>query len=153
LTLEHLRKTMLDVNEEHPYKGFEGMLATEIPAACLRAFLQVLLDSGVDAAHYKLPTTLPGDDAAIRKLVIRVLSSSKGAGWSALLLEHCLPSELPKTAVDFLKKIYAYFPVPVVKPAAAPAHSTAAHVAAQGASSTPAAAPPTAPGGTPPKTP
>jgi putative ATP-dependent endonuclease of the OLD family len=35
---------VLDVNEEHPYKGFEEMLATEIPAARLRAFLQDLLN-------------------------------------------------------------------------------------------------------------
>jgi putative ATP-dependent endonuclease of the OLD family len=145
---------VLNVNEEHPYKGFEGMLATEIPAARLRAFLQDLLNSGVDAAHYKIPTTLPVDDAAIRKLVIQVLSSSKGAGWSAMLLEHCQPNELPKTAVDFLKKIYAHFPIPVVKPAAAPTHATAAHTAAQGASAMPAAAPAiAAPGATSPETP
>ncbi len=108
---------VLDVNEEHKYKGFEQMLAAEVPVTRLRAFLQDLLDSGVDAAHYKIPTTLPTDDAAIKKLIVNVLSSTKGAGWSARLLEQCQSSERPTTAVEFLKKIYTYFPLPVVTPA------------------------------------
>lgn len=108
---------VLDVNDEHAYKGFEGLLAAEVPATRLRSFLQDLLDSGVDAAHYGIPTTLPLDDATVRKLIIQSLSSSKGAGWSARLLEQCQPHELPKTAVIFLKKIYGYFPLPVAVPA------------------------------------
>jgi putative ATP-dependent endonuclease of OLD family len=107
---------VLDVNEEHTYKGFEELLSAEVPVARLRSFLQELLDSGVDATHYKIPTTLPADDAAIRKLIVSLLSSSKGAGWSARLLEQCDPNEYPKTAVDFLQKIYGYFPLPVVTP-------------------------------------
>jgi predicted ATP-dependent endonuclease of OLD family len=108
---------VLDVNEEHPYKGFEELLSAEIPVARLRSFLQELLDSGIDAAHYKIPTALPADDTAIRKLIVGVLSSSKGAGWAARLLEQCNLNEYPKTAVDFLKQIYGYFPVPTVTPA------------------------------------
>jgi putative ATP-dependent endonuclease of OLD family len=104
---------VLDVNEEHPYKGFEGLLATEVPVTRLRSFLQDLLNSGVDAAHYGIPTTLPADDVTIRKLVTDVLASSKGAGWAARLLEQCDPNELPKTAVDFLNKVYAFFPAPL----------------------------------------
>jgi putative ATP-dependent endonuclease of OLD family len=102
------------VNEEHTYKGFEELLSAEVPVARLRSFLQELLDSGVDATHYKIPTALPADDAAIRKLIVSLLSSSKGAGWSARLLEQCDPNEYPKTAVDFLHRIYGYFPLPVV---------------------------------------
>jgi putative ATP-dependent endonuclease of the OLD family len=109
---------VLDVNEEHPYKGFEGLLAAEVPAARLRSFLQTLLDSGIDAAHYRIPITLPADDTVIRKLVTSVLSSTKGAGWAARLLEQCQPNELPKTAVDFLKQIYGFFPAPVATPVA-----------------------------------
>lgn len=108
----------LDVNEEHPYKGFEQLLATEVPVARLRAFLQVLLDNGLDAAQYKIPATLPTDDNAIPKLVVSLLSSAKGAGWAMRLLEQCQPNELPTTAVEFLKKIYAYFPPPVITPPA-----------------------------------
>jgi putative ATP-dependent endonuclease of the OLD family len=116
-------EAVLDVNEEHPYKGFEDMLATEVPATRLRIFLQDLLDAGLDATHYKIPTTLPLDDAAIRELVVQLLTSSKGAGWSTQLLEQCQSNELPKTAVNFLKKIYAYFPAAV---ATQPAATTAA---------------------------
>jgi putative ATP-dependent endonuclease of OLD family len=108
---------VLDVNEEHKYKGFEQMLAAEVPVMRLRAFLQYLLDSGVDAVHYKIPTTLPTDGVAIQKLIVSVLSSTKGAGWSGRLLEQCQPNERPKTAVEFLKNIYTYFPLPVVTPA------------------------------------
>jgi putative ATP-dependent endonuclease of OLD family len=108
---------VLDVNEEHKYKGFEQMLAAEVPAARLSAFLQDLLNSGVDASHYKIPTTLPTDAAVIQKLIVSVLSSTKGAGWSARLLEQCQPAERPATAVAFLKKIYTYFPLPAATPA------------------------------------
>jgi putative ATP-dependent endonuclease of OLD family len=108
---------VLDINEEHPYKGFEALLAAEIPITRLRSFLQDLLDSGVDAAHFGIPTTLPTDATALRKLLTGVLASSKGAGWAARLLEQCDPNELPKTAVDFLKKVYAFFPVPTAIPA------------------------------------
>ena len=110
--------SVLDVDEEHPYKGFEELLAVEVPATRLRLFLRDLVVSGVDAAHYGIPAKLPADDATLRKLVTTVLSSSKGAGWAARLLEQCKPSELPKTAVDFLSKIYKYYPIPT--PPAAP---------------------------------
>jgi adenylosuccinate synthase len=76
------------------------------------------LDNGLDATHYKVPTTLPADDVAIRKLIVSLLSSGKGAGWAALLMEQCKPNELPTTAVEFLKKVYAYFPLPVATVAA-----------------------------------
>lgn len=87
-------------------------------ATRLRAFLQDLLDNGLDAAQYKIPATLPTDDNAIPKLVVSLLSSAKGAGWAMRLLEQCQPNELPTTAVEFLKKIYAYFPPPVITPPA-----------------------------------
>jgi putative ATP-dependent endonuclease of OLD family len=108
---------VLDLNEEHKYRGFEQMLAAEVPVTRLRAFLQDLLDGGVDAAHYKIPTTLPADATSIQKLIVSILSSTKGAGWSARLLEQCQPTERPTTAVEFLKKIYTYFPLPVMTPA------------------------------------
>jgi putative ATP-dependent endonuclease of OLD family len=114
----------LDVNEEHQYKGFEELLANEVPVARQRAFLQALVDSGIDAAHYGIPKTLPAADDAIRKLVTSLLSSTKGAGWAAKLLEECQLNELPKTAIDFLKKIYAYFPLPVTPPATGPQSTT-----------------------------
>jgi putative ATP-dependent endonuclease of the OLD family len=60
---------VLDVNWEHPYKGFEQMLAQEVPVSPLRSFVQDLVASGVDAEHYGIPATLPADDTAMRKLV------------------------------------------------------------------------------------
>jgi putative ATP-dependent endonuclease of OLD family len=110
----------LDVNEEHSYKGFEELLAAEVPAARLRTFLQDLLQSGVAAAQFNMPAVVPSDDE-VRKIIVQLLSSSKGAGWAALLLEQCKPAELPQTIVAFLKKIYALFPIPSVpRPISAP---------------------------------
>jgi putative ATP-dependent endonuclease of OLD family len=103
---------VLDVDVEHPYKGLEELLAAEIPVARLRKFLKDLLASGINAAHYGIPAALPADDAAVRKLITNVLRSSKGAGWATRLLEQCKPNELPKTAIDFLMKVYAHYPVP-----------------------------------------
>ena len=106
--------SVLDVNEEHPYKGFEELIVTEVPVPILRSFLEDLLGSGLDSGHYKIPSPLPTDDEAFRKLMVQLLSSSKGAGWAAQLLERCQPNELPDTAVGFLKKVYSYFPVPTI---------------------------------------
>jgi putative ATP-dependent endonuclease of OLD family len=103
---------VLDVDVEHPYKGLEELLASEIPVPRLRKFLKDLLVSGISAAHYGIPAALPADDAAVQKLVINVLRSSKGAGWAARLLEQCKPNELPRTARDFLGQIYVYYPIP-----------------------------------------
>jgi len=103
---------VLDVDVEHPYRGLEELLAAEIPVARLRKFLKDLLASGINAAHYGIPAALPADDAAVRKLITNVLRSSKGAGWATRLLEQCKPNELPKTAIDFLMKVYAHYPVP-----------------------------------------
>jgi putative ATP-dependent endonuclease of OLD family len=109
----------LDVDEEHPYKGFEALIANEVPAPRIRAFLQELLDNGLDTTQYKVPAILPTDDAAIQKLCIALLSSAKGAGWATRLLEGSKPNELPATAVGFLNKVYGYFPPPAPKPSAA----------------------------------
>ncbi len=111
---------VLDINLEHSYKGFEQMLAQEIPVGRLRSFVQGLVTSGVDAMHHGIPATLPQDDLTMRKLVQQILSSTKGAGWSARLIEECQPNELPQTAVAFLKSIYSFFPVPKVTPATPP---------------------------------
>jgi putative ATP-dependent endonuclease of the OLD family len=111
---------VLDINLEHPYKGFEQMLAQEVPITRLRAFVAGLLTSGVDAAHYGIPAVQPADETTARKLVQQLLSSAKGAGWAARLLEECQPNELPSTAVGFLKSIYALYPAPAMTPAVPP---------------------------------
>lgn len=102
----------LDVDEEHAYRGFEQLLVSEVPVSRLRTFLQELLDGGLDSTHYKIPATLPSDDAAIKKHCASLLASAKGAGWAMKLLESCTSNELPNTAVAFLKQVYALFPPP-----------------------------------------
>lgn len=111
---------VLDINLEHPYKGFEQMLAQEVPVTRLRDFVAGLLTSGVVAAHYGIPPVPPADEATARKLVQQLLSSAKGAGWASRLLEECQPNELPPTAVGFLKSIYALYPAPTLTPAVPP---------------------------------
>jgi putative ATP-dependent endonuclease of OLD family len=121
---------VLDLNLEHSYKGFEQMLAQEIPVSRLRTFVQGLVASGFDSVRYKIPATLPAIDAAMRKLAQDLLSYTKGAGWSARLLEECGPNELPQTAVNFLKSIYTHFPVPTVTPLPPPPSPAPPNVAA-----------------------
>jgi putative ATP-dependent endonuclease of OLD family len=108
---------VLDENLEHPYKNFELLISTEVPVSRLRAFLEGLLASNIDP-KYGVAAPLPGGDPDIRKLVLSVLSSKKGAGWAAQLLEQCELHEFPKTAVDFLQKVYTYYPLPVSTPPA-----------------------------------
>lgn len=124
---------VLDVNWEHPYKGFEQMLAQEVPVSRLRSFVQGLVSSGVDATHHGIPGTIPPDDTTMRKLVQQLLSSTKGAGWAARLVEECQINELPQTAVAFLTLIYGFFPVPKVTPVTPPASASASATAAASA--------------------
>jgi len=114
---------VLDINLEHPYKGFEQLLAQEVPVSRLRSFVQGLVATGADSSHYGIPATLPTDDNAVKKLVQRLLSSTKGAGWAARLIEECQLNELPQTAVGFLNSIYTFFPIPTITPASPPASS------------------------------
>jgi putative ATP-dependent endonuclease of OLD family len=139
---------VLDINLEHPYKGFEQMLAHEVPLKRLQSFVGKLFHSGIDAAHYGIPQTMPTDEATMRALVQSLLSSSKGAGWAARLLEECDLLELPPTAVKFLKDIYALYPKPVITPAA-PAPPAPSVSAAQPPQAPPPP-PPTVPSPTPP---
>lgn len=103
---------VLDENLEHAYKGFEQLLSAEVPVTRLRVFLETLVTAGIDP-KYNIPTPLPADDTSIKRIATTLLQSSKGAGWAAELLEQCAPHELPKTAVEFLRKVYTYYPHPV----------------------------------------
>jgi putative ATP-dependent endonuclease of OLD family len=103
---------VLDENLEHSCKNFELLISTEVPIARLRAFLEGLLAAGVDP-KYGVVDPLPNAEPDIRKLALSVLSSTKGAGWAAQLFEQCEPQEFPKTVVDFLHKVYTYYPFPV----------------------------------------
>lgn len=104
------------VDVEHPYKGIEALVASEMPAARLWSFLESLRDSG-ENGDAGIPAEMPDEDG-VRKLAVLVLKGSKGAGWIARLFEECDYDELPKTLVDFLSKVYEHFPSPNVAVAA-----------------------------------
>ena len=97
-----------DINTEHVHKGFEDLIAAEMPAERLWAFLSSLRDSG-EAASIGLPAARP-DDAGVRVLARNTLKSSKGAGWAARLFEECEFAELPVSVMNFLYAVYAAMP-------------------------------------------
>jgi putative ATP-dependent endonuclease of OLD family len=100
--------TNFDINTEHVHKGFEDLIAAEMPAERLWAFLSSLRDSG-EAASVGLPAARP-DDAGVRVLARNTLKSSKGAGWAARLFEECEFAELPVSVMNFLYAVYAAMP-------------------------------------------
>jgi putative ATP-dependent endonuclease of the OLD family len=109
-----------DINTEHVHKGFEDLIAAEMPVERLWAFLSSLRDSG-EAASVGLPAARP-DDPGVRVLARNTLKSSKGAGWAARLFEECEFAELPVSVMNFLYEVYAAMPqVPDVEEQGAPA--------------------------------
>lgn len=100
-----------EINTEHPYKGFEGLITAEVPTSRLWSFLLDLKISG-ENGNVMVPELQP-DEASVRALAMQALGSNKGAGWAARLLSDCKYEELPATAIDFLANIYNLFPRPV----------------------------------------
>ena len=100
-----------EINTEHPYKGFEGLLAAEVPASRLWSFLLDLKISD-ESGNVMVPELQPSD-AAVRSLAMQAVGSNKGAGWAARLLNDCEYEELPGATKDFLSGIYKLFPRPV----------------------------------------
>lgn len=98
-----------DINTEHPYKGFEGLIATEMPVDRLWTFLLDLRESG-EAENIGIPAVRPIDDTQIRTLASNTLKSSKGAGWAANIFETCDFTELPPTVMNFLYAVYGALP-------------------------------------------
>jgi putative ATP-dependent endonuclease of OLD family len=144
---------VLDINLEHPYKGFEQMLAYEIPLTRLHTFVGALFHSGIDTSHYGIPPTPPQEEATMRALVQQLLSSNKGAGWATRLLEECHPNELPYTAINFLKSIYALYPKPAITPVVPPPPPPAPSQPSPKPPSSPAVPPPPVPVPPPPPQP
>lgn len=93
---------------EHPHKGIEALVATEMPVARLWAFLEGLRDSG-ESGEVVIPAAMP-PESEIRRLSLSLLKGGKGAGWVARLFEECELTELPATVVDFLTGVYMHFP-------------------------------------------
>lgn len=103
-----------DINTEHDYKGFEDLIAAEMPTDRLWAFLSALRDSG-EAANVGLPVARP-DEAGVRVLARNTLKSSKGAGWAARLFEECAFGELPASVMNFLYEVYGALTPPAQVP-------------------------------------
>lgn len=99
-----------EINVEHAYKGFEGLVSAEVPADRLWAFLSTL-KSNDENGNVSIPDERPADDV-VRNLAKEALGSNKGAGWSARLFEECELNELPVTVTNFLTSVYALFPSP-----------------------------------------
>lgn len=99
-----------EINVEHAYKGFEGLVSAEVPVDRLWSFL-CTLKANDENGNVSIPDTRPTDDA-IRNLAKEALGSNKGAGWAARLFEECEPDELPVTVTNFLASVYALFPPP-----------------------------------------
>lgn len=99
-----------EINVEHAYKGFEGLVSAEVPVDRLWSFLSTL-KANDENGNVSIPEDRPADDV-IRKLTKEALGSNKGAGWSARLFEECEFHELPVTVTNFLASIYALFPSP-----------------------------------------
>lgn len=99
-----------EINIEHDYKGFEGLVSAEVPVDRLWSFLSTL-KSNDENGNVLIPEDRPSADE-IRNLAKQALGSNKGAGWSARLFEECALHELPVTVTNFLASIYALFPSP-----------------------------------------
>lgn len=103
-------KAAYDINLEHPYKGFEDLVASEMPVARLWPFLQELRASG-EVTELGIPADQP-DEAQVRRLAAIALRQGKGIGWAANLLETCDYNELPPTVMQFLRDVYSALPKP-----------------------------------------
>ena len=90
-------------------KGFENLVAQEMPAGTLWSFLEQLRDGG-EGVELGIPAAKPADDAAVRKLAAVALRSGKGAGWAARLFEECDYADLPPSVMKFLSQVFSAMP-------------------------------------------
>jgi putative ATP-dependent endonuclease of the OLD family len=99
-----------DFQLEHPCKGIETLVTTEMPVSVLWAFLAELRSSP-DGSSLGIPEAQP-EEPDVRTLAAAVLRSGKGAGWIADLFDACPYEALPPTVMGFLREVYAYLPKP-----------------------------------------
>jgi putative ATP-dependent endonuclease of OLD family len=99
-------------NFESAYKGTEDLLATEVPPAVLRRFLDQAKD------HPDYPTDkgyLKGGESDDDVIVLskQVLKAKKGSGFAAMLIEQCATlEEMPGTVKGFLERVAADMALP-----------------------------------------
>jgi putative ATP-dependent endonuclease of OLD family len=99
-----------ELNVEHTHKGFEDLIATEMPVDRLWRFLSGIKANG-EAGRVGIPAERPTDDE-VRETAKKALASNKGASWAARLFEECDFEELPPTVTRFLTSVFAMFPRP-----------------------------------------
>ena len=99
-----------EINVEHAYKGFEGLVVAEVPVDRLWSFLTGLKASD-ENGNLHISDDRPTDDK-IKAIALEALGGNKGAGWSARLFDECELHELPVTVTNFLASVYALFPPP-----------------------------------------
>ena len=105
-----------DINREHSHKGFENLIAFEMPTDALWSFLHKLRESG-EGVDIGIPADKPTDEAQLRNLAGAALRSGKGAGWAARLFQECMYEDLPPTVMRFLRDVFASLPkIPDIKP-------------------------------------
>jgi putative ATP-dependent endonuclease of OLD family len=108
-----------DIPNETPYTSIERLLTDETPIDRQWQFLDELRQSG-DQGNLAIPSARPDDDG-VKAQMFKVLSSNKGNGYAARLLNLCEIAELPISITSFLNKIYADFskpqpaPLPLIK--------------------------------------
>ena len=99
-----------EINVEHAYKGFEGLVVAEVPVDRLWSFLYGLKANDENGSMH-IPDDRPTDDK-VKAIAMEALGGNKGAGWSARLFDECELHELPVTVTNFLASVYALFPPP-----------------------------------------
>jgi putative ATP-dependent endonuclease of the OLD family len=106
----HALADNFEINVEHAYKGFEDLVAAEVPVDRLWSFLSTL-KANEENGNLTIPDVRPGDDF-VKALAKEALGGNKGAGWAARLFEECELQELPTTVRSFLSSVFAQFPPP-----------------------------------------
>jgi len=96
------------IPRETTFTAIEKLLVAEIPADRQWDMLEALRNAG---SHGGIPATRPTDDL-VRQHMQGALSSNKGNGFAAALIERCGIAELPMSVVAFLREVYAHFPKP-----------------------------------------
>jgi putative ATP-dependent endonuclease of OLD family len=99
-----------EINVEHAYKGFEGLVVAEVPVDRLWSFL-TRIKANEENGDLHIPDQRPEDDK-VKSIAMQALGGNKGVGWSARLLDECELHELPVTVTNFLATVYALFPPP-----------------------------------------
>jgi putative ATP-dependent endonuclease of OLD family len=104
-------KAEYDINLQHQHKGFEDLVASEMPADVLWSFLEQLKKND-ESGEVGIPTVRPTDEM-VKTLARNALKSGKGAGWAARLLADCDYDKLPPTVMKFLREVYGALPKPL----------------------------------------